>query len=207
MADVGLTTILAPEVIAPALPTARPRAATPELSIVIVTWNSERWIERCLRSLPAACEGLSYEVVVYDNASIDGTLRLLPDDMTRVIRSQQNDGFAAGTNRALAEVRGRYIFLLNPDCDLDPRALTLLCEFLDHNPNAAAAAPLLVGEGGFLRMGCEEGIGILLQCEQTNVSQELPVLSVDAANHVASIPRERATAMTSSASAPTGCCA
>jgi len=148
MADVGLTTILAPEVIAPALPTARPRAATPELSIVIVTWNSERWIERCLRSLPAACEGLSYEVVVYDNASIDGTLRLLPDDTTRVIRSQQNDGFAAGTNRALAEARGRYIFLLNPDCDLDPRALTLLCEFLDHNPNAAAAAPLLVGEGG-----------------------------------------------------------
>jgi len=148
MADVGLTTILAPEVIAPALPTARPRAATPELSIVIVTWNSERWIERCLRSLPAACEGLSYEVVVYDNASIDGTLRLLPDDTTRVIRSQQNDGFAVGTNRALAEARGRYIFLLNPDCDLDPRALTLLCEFLDHNPNAAAAAPLLVGEGG-----------------------------------------------------------
>jgi N-acetylglucosaminyl-diphospho-decaprenol L-rhamnosyltransferase len=148
MADVGLTTIQGAEVIAPAPPAARPRAATPELSIVIVTWNSERWIERCLRSLPAACEGLSYEVVVYDNASTDGTLRLLAEDAAQVIRSQENDGFAAGTNRALAETRGRYVFLLNPDCDLDPRALTLLCEFLDHNPNAAAAAPLLAGESG-----------------------------------------------------------
>lgn len=148
MADVGLTTIQAPEAIAPALPSARPRTASPELSIVIVTWNSERWIERCVRSLPAACEGLSYEVVVYDNASSDETLRLVPDEATRIIRSDRNDGFAAGTNRALAEARGRYLFLLNPDCDLEPRALTLLCEFLDRNPNAAAAAPLLAGEGG-----------------------------------------------------------
>lgn len=148
MADVALTTIQAPEVIAPALPAPRPRTTAPELSIVIVTWNSERWIERCVRSLPAACAGLSYEVVVYDNASTDGTLRLLPEDGTRVIQSERNDGFAAGTNRALAEARGRYVFLLNPDCDLDPRSLTLLCEFLDRNPNAAAAAPLLVGESG-----------------------------------------------------------
>jgi GT2 family glycosyltransferase len=115
---------------------------------LIVTWNSERWIDRCLRSLPAACEGLSYEVVVYDNASTDGTLRLLPDDVTRVIRATRNDGFAVGTNRALEQSFGRYVFLLNPDCDLDPRALTVLKVFLDRNPNAAAAAPLLVGEGG-----------------------------------------------------------
>ena len=130
------------------IPAERPRPAAPELSIVIVTWNSERWIERCVRSLPAACEGLSYEVVVYDNASTDETLRLVPGEGTRIIRSEKNDGFAAGTNRALAATRGRYVFLLNPDCDLDPRALTLLYEFLDRNPNAAAAAPLLVGESG-----------------------------------------------------------
>jgi len=118
------------------------------LSILIVTWNSERWIERCLRSLPAACEGLPYEVVVYDNASIDATLRLLPDDVARVIRSSRNDGFAAGINRALQQSTGRYVFLLNPDCDLDPRALTTLVAFLDANPNAAAAAPLLEDADG-----------------------------------------------------------
>ena len=147
MADIGLTTISDPALSEPVLAAGRALAAT-ELSIVIVTWNSERWIERCLRSLPAACEGLSYEVVIYDNASADGTVDLLPKEGVRVMRASQNDGFAAGSNRALAQSHGKYVFLLNPDCDLEPRALTLLCEFLDGNPDAAAAAPLLAGESG-----------------------------------------------------------
>lgn len=117
-----------------------------DLSILIVTWNSERWIDRCLRSIPAACEGLAWEVLVHDNASKDATVSHLRD--AQVIRSAFNAGFAAGTNRAFAQSHGRYVFLLNPDCELAPRALTTLFEFLDSNPNAAAAAPLLISEGG-----------------------------------------------------------
>ncbi len=148
MADIVVTTVSEARV-TPAAPPAEPSVVVaPRLSIVIVTWNSERWIERCLRSLPAACEGLSYEVVIYDNASSDGTLALLPREGMRIIRSGANEGFAAGTNQALAQSRGRYAFLLNPDCDLDPHALTRLCEFLDGHPDAAAAVPLLAGEGG-----------------------------------------------------------
>src|SRR5258705_6077282 len=78
-----------------------------DLSILIVTWNSERWIDRCLQSIPAGCEGLEYEVVIHDN-SVD------------------NAGFAGGTNRAFQQTKGRYVFLLNPDCELASRALTAL---------------------------------------------------------------------------------
>ncbi|HUP49896.1 MAG TPA: glycosyltransferase family 2 protein [Thermoanaerobaculia bacterium] len=119
-----------------------------DLSILIVTWNSERWIERCLRSLPAACEGLRYEILVHDNGSSDGTLERLPEEGTRVFRSPRNEGFAAATNRSFRESRGRYVFLLNPDCELERAALTTLCAFLEEHPTAAAAAPLLVDEGG-----------------------------------------------------------
>jgi N-acetylglucosaminyl-diphospho-decaprenol L-rhamnosyltransferase len=118
-----------------------------DLAIVIVTWNSERWIERCLRSIPAACDGLSYEIVLYDNASADGTLRLLNDDV-RVIASGANDGFAAAINRAVRATRAPYVFWLNPDCELDARSLTLLLEFLQSHPSAAAAVPLLIDEKG-----------------------------------------------------------
>lgn len=104
-------------------------ASRPALSILIVTWNSERWIERCLRSIPAACEGLAYEVVIHDN-------------------SNENLGFAAGTNRAFAKSLGRYVLLLNPDCELAPRALAQLFEFLESRPHIAAAVPLLVDESG-----------------------------------------------------------
>ncbi len=127
-------------------PSSRPRTASLDLSILIVTWNSERWIDRCLRSIPAACEGLRYEVVVHDNASADATLTHVRD--VRVIRSATNAGFAAGTNRALADSTGRYVFLLNPDCELAPKALTLLLAFLDAHPDVAAAAPLLIDDDG-----------------------------------------------------------
>lgn len=126
------------------LPAAIPAAL--DLSILIVTWNSERFIDRCLRSIAAACEGLSYEVVVHDNASGDGTLAHLGD--ARVIRSSSNRGFAAGTNTAFDASRGRYVFLLNPDCELAPRALTEVFDFLEQHPHIAAAAPLLIDESG-----------------------------------------------------------
>ena len=119
-----------------------------DVSILIVTWNSERWIERCLQALPAACAGLRYETIIHDNASTDETLSRLPAEGARVHRSLTNDGFAAGTNRSFAESRGRFIFLLNPDCELEPGALTTLCRFLDAHPLAAAAAPLLVDQSG-----------------------------------------------------------
>ena len=118
-----------------------------DLSIAIVTWNSERWIDRCLQSVAAACGGLSYEVIVYDNASTDATLAAVGEDVT-IMRGPANDGFAAGVNRVATRANGRYFFLLNPDCELAPRALEILVEFLDANPVVAAAAPLLSDEAG-----------------------------------------------------------
>ena len=102
---------------------------TPALSILIVTWNSERWIDRCLQSIPAACGGIAHEVVIHDN-------------------SKDNIGFAAGTNRAFAKSRGRYVLLLNPDCELAPGAIKQLYDFLESRPHIAAAVPLLVDENG-----------------------------------------------------------
>lgn len=127
-------------------PGVRTRARALDLSILIVTWNSERWIDRCLRSIPAACQGLEYEVVVHDNASSDATLAHLGE--ASVLRSTKNEGFAAGTNRAFAASTGRYVFLLNPDCELAPLALTRLFEFLEGHPQIAAAVPLLIDHSG-----------------------------------------------------------
>lgn len=131
---------------------AEPVAAL-DLSILIVTWNSERFIDRCLRSIAAACEGLAYEVIVHDNASGDDTLAHLALggshlDNAQVIRSISNRGFAAGINQAFGASRGRYVFLLNPDCELAPGALTTVFEFLEQHPHIAAAAPLLIDECG-----------------------------------------------------------
>jgi N-acetylglucosaminyl-diphospho-decaprenol L-rhamnosyltransferase len=117
------------------------------LTIAIVTWNSERWIERCLRSIDRACAGMAHEIVVYDNASTDRTLQLVGACAT-LLRGATNAGFAAGINRAVKSAQGKYVFLLNPDCELEPRALAELVAYLDAHPDVAAAAPLLSDDDG-----------------------------------------------------------
>src|SRR5258708_20427571 len=104
-----------------------------DLSIAIVTWNSERWIDRCLQSIAGACGNLAYEVIVYDNASSDGTLAAV-GDAVEVIRGSSNDGFAAGVNRVVTRAGGRYFFLLNPASELPPRPLQTPLQFLAPNP-------------------------------------------------------------------------
>ena len=144
MAEASRVIIERPEPAPPALREVRPH----ELSILIVTWNSARWIDRCLASIPAACGDLEHEIIVYDNASFDDTLQIIGGREDLLIRSDSNDGFGAAMNRAFARSRGKYIFLLNPDCELEPGALKLVHDFLDTHPNAAAAAPLLADDDG-----------------------------------------------------------
>jgi N-acetylglucosaminyl-diphospho-decaprenol L-rhamnosyltransferase len=120
-----------------------------DVSIVIVTWNSERWIGGCLQSLVPASGSLRCEVLVHDNASSDGSRRIAAShDAVRLLEAEGNLGFAAGINRASAEARGRYLFLLNPDCVVSPCAVAELVDFLDQNPSIAAAAPLLLDDTG-----------------------------------------------------------
>ncbi|HKB79975.1 MAG TPA: glycosyltransferase family 2 protein [Thermoanaerobaculia bacterium] len=139
MADAVLTEIVS-------RPSPAPAAAV-ELSILIVTWNSERWIERCLRAIPAACGELGYEIVLYDNASTDRTLSRTPGG-ARILFGPTNDGFAAAMNRAAERARGPYLFFLNPDCELGPGSLSELVAFMRAHPEAAAAAPLLADARG-----------------------------------------------------------
>ena len=129
-------------------------AAAVAVSVIVVTWNSARWIERCLRSVRPARAGLRCEILVHDNASRDNTLSIVEgfrtsdDERLTIVRSDTNDGFAAATNRAIARSTGRYVLLLNPDCELAPDALARLVDFLDRNHAVSVAAPALVDERG-----------------------------------------------------------
>ncbi|HVR43458.1 MAG TPA: glycosyltransferase family 2 protein [Thermoanaerobaculia bacterium] len=126
-------------------------AARPvDVSVVIISWNSGRWIERCLASIPAAAGSLSWETIVWDNASSDRSATLaerMHAENTEVIASPVNRGFAGGINEVLPRLRGRHVFLLNPDCAPEPRSIETLGRFLDAG-DAAGAAPMLVGEDG-----------------------------------------------------------
>jgi len=95
--------------------------AVPRVAVCLVTWNSEAHLARCLDSVFAQ-QGVEVEVVVVDNASTDGTLRVLEPraDRLKLIRNSENRGFAAAQNQAIRETRAQWVLCLNPDVVLEP---------------------------------------------------------------------------------------
>lgn len=104
------------------------------VSVTLVTYNSQAHIERCLDSVFAQ-EGVPLDVILVDNASEDDTLPRLQNfaDRLRLIRNNENRGFAAAQNQAIRQAQRPWVFCLNPDVVLAPDFLQRLL---------AAAEPL-----------------------------------------------------------------
>lgn len=91
------------------------------VSITIVTYNSGRFIKRCLESVLDQ-RYAAKEIIVVDNASTDGTIDILEQfsDRCRIILNEENVGFAAAQNQAILLARGDWVLTLNPDVLLLP---------------------------------------------------------------------------------------
>ena len=101
----------------------------PSVSVTVVTYNSGRFIRRCLESvLDQRCPGL--EVIVIDNASTDGTPDIIErfEDRCTVVYNEENIGFAGAQNQAIALSRGDWVLTLNPDVMLLPDFVASLME-------------------------------------------------------------------------------
>ena len=124
---------------------AQPKAV-PDLSVLIVSYNTAALVEACLRSIAATIQRCSYEVVVADNGSVDGTVDMVRQNWASVtvLDIGANLGFARANNRALHASSGRYVLLLNSDTEVLDGALDELVAFLDANPRAGMAAPHLL---------------------------------------------------------------
>ncbi|HEY0070036.1 MAG TPA: glycosyltransferase family 2 protein, partial [Chloroflexia bacterium] len=125
--------------------------AIPDISIVIVSWNTRDLLVQCLQSIrdPAVAQGLRLEVIVVDNASHDGSAgaaRAVPD--AQVIALPHNIGYGRANNIGLRRARGRYILVLNPDTVLLPGCLSALVNFGGGEPHAGIVAPRLLNEDG-----------------------------------------------------------
>jgi len=121
---------------------------TPDVSVSIVSYENESCIDSLLSDLRAQ-EGVSWEAVVFDNASSDNTVsRLSAAQDIGVIASPVNVGYSAAHNRNIAASRGRYVLFLNADVRFPPNLLAALLEHLDARPDQALAGPaVLEGDG------------------------------------------------------------
>jgi GT2 family glycosyltransferase len=124
-----------------------------QLSVIIVNYNVEHFLEQCLLSVRSACQGLEAEVFVVDNQSVDGSCAMVRERFPDVnlIENQDNVGFSKANNQAIHLAQGRYILLLNPDTVVEEDTFTKVVEFMDAHPNAGGLGVRMVdGKGRFL---------------------------------------------------------
>lgn len=110
-----------------------------DVSIVIVSWNTREILRDCLRSIDEQAKDISYEVIVIDNASSDGSAQMVKQKFPQVtlIENADNRGFAAANNQGLQIAHGKYILLLNPDTVILEQAIDKTFKFAEENPDAA----------------------------------------------------------------------
>src|SRR5882757_3795982 len=105
------------------------------VSVTIVTYNSGRFIKRCLESILDQDYPFK-EVIVVDNNSTDGTIDILEpfEDRCRIIYNEENIGFAAAQNQAIAMSNSDWVLTLNPDVLLLPNFIQALVDAGQINP-------------------------------------------------------------------------
>ncbi len=122
-----------------------------DISIIIVSWNTRDWLARCLISVKKHLdEALSYEVIVVDNNSSDGSAEMVSSQFPDVllIESGCNLGFVGANNLAVKRAAGRYFLLLNSDTEMVGSGVQDIVKYLDANKTVGVAAGKLIHEDG-----------------------------------------------------------
>jgi GT2 family glycosyltransferase len=125
----------------------------PALTIIIPSYNTRNLLEGCLTSVYAHPPRHSYEVLVIDDASSDGSVELVRERFPQVclLVNERNLGYARSNNKAIARTSGRFIYLLNSDAEVLEGAMDALVDFLEAHPEVGAAGSLLYNEDGTLQ--------------------------------------------------------
>jgi len=126
-------------------------------------------LERTLTSLYQACRNLNCELFVVDNASFDGSIEKVESgtlpagrqewkvESLKIIKNNQNLGFAKANNIAIRQAKGKYILLVNPDTEIEKNALVKMIEFMKNHPEAGAATCKVVLESGAIDWASHRG--------------------------------------------------
>jgi GT2 family glycosyltransferase len=125
-----------------------------DLSIIILNYKTKGLLKQCLKGIKFFSLPLEYEIIIVDNASGDGTEKMIRDEFSQVkfIQAGVNRGFSAGYNLGMKEARGKYFLLLNPDIAVLDKAILGIYEFMEANLRVGLAGPKLLNPDGTVQM-------------------------------------------------------
>jgi GT2 family glycosyltransferase len=128
----------------------------PVVSIIIVSYNVERFLIDCVESLMRKPPSIPFEIIVVDNNSTDNSVVKLRQKFPEIsiFQSDHNIGFAAANNIGASHAKGQYLYLLNPDTVVEEGAIDELYNFLSSHPSAGAAGSYLKNPDGTFQFSC-----------------------------------------------------
>lgn len=134
----------------------------PELSIIIVNWNGGQLLQRCVETIVDSAPQTAYEVVVVDNASQDESLarlrssraaaNLLQSQALRIITNFENRGFGPANNQGFALTATPFVFLLNPDTEVQLGTIDTLVTTMRADHRIGACGPRIVNSDGSVQI-------------------------------------------------------
>lgn len=126
-----------------------------DMSIVLVCWNNKAYLDPCLKSLYEGGLKSSFDVIVVDNGSTDGSQQMLAEKYPQVmlIQNAGNVGLGKASNQGIEATNGRHVLLLNNDTLVNGPALDVLVEYLDAHPEVGATAGKLLNPDGSFQSG------------------------------------------------------
>ncbi len=135
------------------------------LTVIIVNYNVKYYLLQCLESLRRSCSGLSWEVVVVDNNSTDGSLDYISQKFPegtypqlRVIANKSNCGFGRANNQAYRCSSGKYVLFLNPDTFVGEHTIKDCISFMESHSDAGCLGVKMLNADGSFAMESRRGV-------------------------------------------------
>lgn len=127
------------------VPQATIAAPPPLVSIIVLGYNHRFCLDACFESIVQQ-EYPAIEIIYVDNASSDGSSEFVAEvfPQIRIIQNSENYGFAKGNNIGIAQAKGEYVFILNPDTVLTPHCILSLSEYSQTHPEMGICMPKLL---------------------------------------------------------------
>jgi len=122
-----------------------------DLSIIIVNFNTKEFLRNCLKSVIESTKNISYEIIIVDNASHDGSVEMVKKEFPeiRIIANKQNVGFSKANNQGVKiSKESRYVLFLNSDTIVKKNVLEDMIKFMDSHKDAGAATCKLIMPNG-----------------------------------------------------------
>ena len=128
----------------------------PDVSVVVVNYNTAYLLDRMFAALEAGRGGLKLQMIVVDNASHDNSVEILRTRYPGVelIENAANVGFARANNQAIPLARGRYVLLLNTDAFVSQDTMPKTVSYMDAHARCGVLGVKLVNQTGSLQPCC-----------------------------------------------------